>query len=79
MNYHTNSSMLPDRTHDDLVSDQMLSPADFSRMLQIGRRTFQTWRAAGKLPKPDLAIGKVIRWRRSTVEKWINRQARDTR
>lgn len=49
----------------------MLSAGDFAKLLGIGRRTFQTWRAAGKLPLPDLRIGHTVRWRASTVEAWL--------
>ena len=49
----------------------MLTPDDFRRVLNIGRRTFQTWRAAGRLPVPDLEIGKVLRWRPETVSAWL--------
>ncbi len=49
----------------------MLTPAEFARLLNISRRTFQTWRAAGKLPSPDLQIGKVIRWKTETINEWI--------
>lgn len=51
--------------------DPLLSPSDFWRYLNIGRRTFCTWRAAGKLPAPDLAEGRIIRWRMSTIEEWL--------
>ena len=51
---------------------KMLGPSDFVSLLNISRRTFQTWRAAGKLPQPDLHIGKVIRWKSETIQEWLN-------
>jgi predicted DNA-binding transcriptional regulator AlpA len=56
----------------------LLTAEDFRRILSIGRRTFQTWRAAGRLPAPDLEIGKVLRWRPETVEAWLAEAARKT-
>lgn len=52
----------------------LLSPEAFARLLGIRRRTFQTWRAAGRLPPPDLCIGKTLRWRRETIDAWIDQQ-----
>lgn len=54
----------------------MFSPESYADYLGIGRRTFQSWRAAGKLPPPDLAIGRVLRWRPETVTSWLATQAR---
>lgn len=49
----------------------MLSLKDVAQLLGIAKRTVHTWRASGELPKPDLKIGKTVRWRRSTIDKWI--------
>jgi len=42
-------------------------------MLGVGRRTLHTWRAAGHLPEPDFKIGQTLRWRRKTIERWIDK------
>ena len=57
---------------------KLFSPSDFARQLGIARRTFQTWRAAGKLPPPDLHIGKTVRWEEATVRSWLNEHPTDT-
>ena len=49
----------------------MLSPADLAKHLNASRRTLQTWRSAGKLPPPDLHIGKIIRWKFETINTWL--------
>lgn len=49
----------------------MLSLRDVAKLIGIAKRTVHTWRASGELPKPDLQIGKTVRWRRSTIENWI--------
>jgi len=44
--------------------------------LSVGQRTLWRWIAGGTFPGPDLSIGaKVRRWRRTTVENWIEAQA----
>jgi predicted DNA-binding transcriptional regulator AlpA len=55
----------------------MLTARDLAALLAIGRRTLQSWRATGKLPPPDVAIGKILRWRRKTIENWITANAGD--
>lgn len=52
-------------------TDSLLTPVEFAAYLRIGKRTFHTWKAAGRLPVPDLQIGKSLRWRRSTVDRWL--------
>lgn len=59
------------------ASDALLTPADFATYLGIRPRTFATWRAAGKLPPADLSIGKVVRWRRATIDRWLRQQTED--
>lgn len=56
--------------------EPLVSPEAFAAFLSIGRRTFQTWRAVGKLPPPDLALGKTIRWRRATIDAWLEARQR---
>jgi len=53
--------------------EPLLSLADLARMLGVGRRTLHTWRAAGHLPEPDFKIGQTLRWRRKTIERWIDK------
>jgi len=52
-------------------SNVMLKFEDLVQLLKVSRRKLQSWRALGKLPKPDLHIGKVIRWNRKTISLWI--------
>lgn len=50
----------------------MLTLADFAATLKIGRSTAERLLAAGKLPQPDLRLSsRLIRWRASTVERFI--------
>jgi len=49
----------------------MLSLDDLAQLFGIAKRTVHTWRASGDLPKPDLSIGKTVRWRWSTIDQWI--------
>ncbi len=54
----------------------LLSQADLAKILNAGLRTVERMRSAGKLPKPDLFVGKMPRWRPATIGAWIEAQAR---
>jgi predicted DNA-binding transcriptional regulator AlpA len=49
----------------------LLSVADLARVLNGSRRTIERLRAAGKLPRPDLHIGTMPRWKAETIRCWI--------
>ena len=57
------------------IEPMLLSLDDVSTALRISRRTAERMRSAGKLPAPDLRLGKLPRWRPSTIEDWISSQA----
>ena len=48
----------------------LLSSADLSRMLGISRRHVCRLRDTGRLPAP-IRLGKLIRWRKVTIETWL--------
>ncbi|AMV38781.1 helix-turn-helix transcriptional regulator [Planctomyces sp. SH-PL62] len=48
-----------------------LSIDDLAAALACSRRLVERMRAAGKMPPPDLRVGKMPRWKRSTLVRWI--------
>jgi hypothetical protein len=56
--------------------ETLLSQNDLARVLNAGRRTVERLRAAGKMPRPDLFVGKMPRWRPETIRAWIDGQTR---
>jgi predicted DNA-binding transcriptional regulator AlpA len=55
----------------------LLRISDLERFLVCDRRTIERLRASGKLPKPDLLIGRRSpRWLESTIQAWIERGGR---
>jgi len=55
--------------------EPMLSMASIATLMQVSPRTIRQWRAEGYLPSPDLVHGRVMRWRQSTIQSWINAQS----
>lgn len=70
--------MAPDLTPKSLPvwMEPLLSIADLARVLNCSRRVVEGLRSAGRLPKPDLKIGKMPRWRPDTVRAWIEKGGR---
>jgi predicted DNA-binding transcriptional regulator AlpA len=51
--------------------EPLLSIVDLTTILNVGRRTLERMLASGEFPSADLRIGKMPRWRQSTVADWI--------
>jgi predicted DNA-binding transcriptional regulator AlpA len=49
---------------------------EWAATLACSRREVERMRAAGKLPPPDLSIGRSPRWKAGTVRAWIDEQSR---
>jgi hypothetical protein len=49
----------------------LLSQEDLTRVLNASRRTVERMRSAGRLPRPDLHLGRVPRWKPETIQRWI--------
>ncbi len=54
-----------------------LTPDDVAELvLRVGVRTVRRLVSAGKFPPADVHVSsKIIRWKRGTVEAWIEAQA----
>jgi predicted DNA-binding transcriptional regulator AlpA len=51
----------------------LLRNADLLRLLPCDVQTLDRVRSSGRLPKPDLTIGRRSpRWRAETIRDWIN-------
>jgi hypothetical protein len=47
--------------------------ADYARFLNVALPTFERWRSRGELCPADLMLNRMPRWRRQSVEKWMER------
>jgi len=52
---------------------------DWSVLLGCSRRAVERLRAAGKLPPPDLKVGRCPKWLPTTVRTWLEKQKRGGR
>jgi len=56
--------------------EPMLHIDDLAALLSCSRRLVERMRSAGKVPKPDIHVGRCPRWRPATVRAWIERGGR---
>ncbi len=59
------------RLAESALGPSMLTMTDIAEHVGVTKRAIQAWRADGALPPPDFVMGKVIRWRRATIERWL--------
>jgi hypothetical protein len=45
--------------------------ADLAALTGLSRRTLERERSAGRLPRPDLKVGKRVLWKPETIHFWI--------
>jgi predicted DNA-binding transcriptional regulator AlpA len=53
--------------------EPMLGIDDLATLLSCSRRLVERMRSGGKVPKPDIQIGKCPRWKPATIRAWIER------
>jgi hypothetical protein len=51
--------------------EPLLTKADLGQILRVNTRTVERMVSAGKLPKPDLYLSRMPRWRPSTIRDFI--------
>lgn len=56
--------------------EPLLCIEDWSAALGCSRRMVERMRSAGRIPKPDVMVGKMPRWRPETFRRWIDAQAK---
>jgi predicted DNA-binding transcriptional regulator AlpA len=54
-----------------VATDTLLRAADVARLLSVSVRTVWRMRDAGQLPRPVRVASKMVRWRRSDIESFI--------
>jgi len=46
--------------------------SDWEHCLKISRRNIERMLAAGKIPRPDVPAGRLLRWKPGTIARWID-------
>ena len=53
--------------------EPLLHIDDLAELLSCSRRLVERMRSAGKVPKPDIHVGRCPRWKPATIRAWIER------
>jgi len=56
--------------------EPMLGIDDLAALLSCSRRLIERMRSAGEVPKSDMLVGKMPRWRAETIRRWIEEGGR---
>ncbi len=56
------------------ANDRLMTPADLAEMLGVPMQTLYGWRHRGEGPVGH-KVGRHVRYRRATVEAWLDAQA----
>ena len=56
--------------------EPMLHIDDLAALLSCSRRLVERMRSAGKVPKPDIQIGRMPQWKAAMIRAWIERRGK---
>jgi hypothetical protein len=51
--------------------EPLLGINNLAAILSCSRRLVERLRSAGRVPKPDIWVGKMPRWRAETIRRWL--------
>ncbi len=54
------------------MSRELLTPDDVADLLDISVQTLASWRASGRYDLPYVKIGRLVRYRKSAVEEFLD-------
>jgi excisionase family DNA binding protein len=54
------------------MSDELLTPDDVAELLDVSPQTLASWRTTGRYELPFLRIGRLVRYRRSDIEEFLD-------
>lgn len=61
------------------ADEQLLDEKQAAQHLTVSPGTLAVWRCTGRYSLPFLKIGRMVRYRRSDLDAWIEKQAISTR
>lgn len=70
---------MPKTRSDHAVSNcdplELIDTQQFCKLLRVSQRSLERWLSSGKLPQPVALPGRVRRWRRQDIERWMANQS----
>ena len=62
---------MPTDTAAPAVDSLLVDAAEAARLCGVSRATWFSWQASGRIPPPALRAGRVVRWGRLELERWV--------
>lgn len=56
--------------------DNLLSPMEASLLLGVSVDTLSVWRCTGRYNLPFVKVGRLVRYRKSDLDTWLENRAR---
>ncbi len=57
-------------------SDSLLSPSEAAAYIGVSENTLSVWRCVGRYAIPFIKVGRLVRYRRSDLEAWLESRTR---
>jgi predicted DNA-binding transcriptional regulator AlpA len=70
---HGDRVLADDTAKPNIVNNTLMTAGDVGEMLHLDVRTVRRHAHLGLLPKA-ITIGKALRWKRKTIERWLEEQ-----
>lgn len=64
MEFHKNMEM----------ENDLLDSAEISQIINVAEGTLAVWRSTGRYNLPYIKVGRLVRYRRSDIEDWLDRR-----
>jgi excisionase family DNA binding protein len=59
------------------TEDPLLQPIEASEYLGVTIRTLSVWRCTGRYNLPFVKVGRLVRYRKSDLDIWLENRARN--
>jgi predicted DNA-binding transcriptional regulator AlpA len=56
-------------------AEKLLTPTDFQNIFGIPETTQAVWRCTGRYNLPYIKLGRLVRYRRTDVEAWLQERS----
>ncbi len=57
-------------------SDSLLSPSEAATYIGVSENTLSVWRCVGRYAIPFIKVGRLVRYRMSDLEAWLESRTR---
>ena len=58
------------------LSDPLLSPPEAAAYIGVSENTLSVWRCVGRYAIPFIKVGRLVRYRRSDLDAWLESRTR---